>query len=43
MITSVVLNFLHMLNCNESICLVIVMSRKFIFLFCYSSREKVLG
>ena len=37
---SVAVSFRHMLNCNESICLVIVMSRKFIFLFCSSSREK---
>lgn len=40
MIMSVVVCFLHMLNSNESICLVIVMSRKFILLFCSGSMEK---
>ena len=40
MIMSVVVGFLHMLNCNESIRLVIAMPRKCILLFCISSRDK---
>lgn len=39
-IMSVVVDFLYMLNSNESICLVTVMSKKFILLFSSSSREK---
>jgi hypothetical protein len=40
-IMSLVVGFLHTLNSNETICLVLLMSRKFILLFCSSSRETV--
>ena len=38
-VMSIVAGFFYMLNCNES-CLVTVMYRKFILMFCSSSREK---
>jgi len=44
MIMSVVVCFLHILNCNESICLVTVMCSKFILLSAlYLGKKIVLG